>query len=201
MKDVFSGYLAKLARKREDPMTQLPTERTTEPKEMSNDSQKSNCGTVQEKERDLASYPVGNPVAKARKYHIPFVALALVVLFTSLCVISAVGGLQPVALAHNMLALDDTPTPGNPEAAPWDQNIQYLQSLGNEQLGPGPGYDPNNCSHPYKTDTGDKFCWNQQDFTWADRDVTCLYNPSHSAGAAWDVNMVDKGEKVALATL
>src|SRR5437899_110309 len=76
--------------------TNLPIERIVEQKETIQDSQSSSCPTMH------APYPAG----KRKRRCISFVALALVLLFASLCILSLFK-LQPVALGHNMLALDN----------------------------------------------------------------------------------------------
>jgi hypothetical protein len=73
MKEPFSGYLAKLVGKKEDCVTHLSPERALTPKKIANDSSESHGRTQQAKGCDRASKRAG----KTKKYHMPFVALAL----------------------------------------------------------------------------------------------------------------------------
>lgn len=273
MRKILPSSLGQLVESTKELLTHRPEEQIIKDKETVASSLQSKSATPQEK----ADHPAPPAVENSKKIRIPFVALALVLLFTSFCTLSLVQ-IRPVDALSSSLArqsltpastvqpsvsptsqmpvcydtnktkvtcLDGTsldcsnftssgacqgqncyqgnesvscpvispdcsywknssssmgsctptvPT-GQAESVPQDQSISYLLSQGNAILGPGLGYDPKNCSHPYHTATGDAFCWNENDFAWADRDVTCLYNDMHGAGQPWDVNMSDKNGK------
>ncbi|HEX3641682.1 MAG TPA: hypothetical protein VHV10_10355, partial [Ktedonobacteraceae bacterium] len=180
MKEPFSGYLAKLVGKKEDCVTHLSPERAPTPKKISNDSSERHGRTQQAKGCDRTS----NRAGKTKKYHMPFVALAFVLLFALPCFISLIG-LRPVAFADKLTRLDvsqtanssptpnNSPTvaPGSPGSAPPDQTVSVLRSMGDIELGYG-----DKC-YQFHTVTGDKFCWDKNDFWWGARDMTCVYNP------------------------
>ncbi|HEX3640794.1 MAG TPA: hypothetical protein VHV10_05850, partial [Ktedonobacteraceae bacterium] len=109
---------------------------------------------------------------KSKKHQIPFVALALMVLFTSLYIFS-VAGLKPVALADKLTHLDASATPPDQVDVPPDQSVSELISMGNLTLGSG-----DKCEDFHSVVEGDKFCWNKNDFYYGARDSTCIYNPN-----------------------
>jgi hypothetical protein len=117
-----------------------------------------------------------------KKHRIPFVALALVLLFSSLCVVSLMSQ-QPLARAtalsssatlHHAVSRDLQATPtstsdciitdcyGQPADATPNPLGAFQYSLGSD------------CTNHYQTVTGDAFCWNDEDFVWAARDITCI---------------------------
>jgi hypothetical protein len=164
MKETFSHCLAKLARKTEGTVTHLPTKKTIALKKTLNDSQKNSNAISQRKKRKHAFRVVVN----VKEYYIHFVTLALV-LFLAISCVSLIAGLRPVALADKLTHLDGSPTPGS---APPDQTVTHLKDLGSLQLSYG-----DKCEQFHTVVNGDKFCWNEEDFNWGARDVTCIYNP------------------------
>jgi len=189
MREMFHSYQGKLVGNTKDLLTRLSAEQTTESKETSQASPKSSATTSQEK----TDHPAGQPTEKSKKRRIPFVALALVVVFTSLCAFSLLE-LRPEALAKTMLFSDTNPTAtvnSIPEAAPPDQNISDLIGQHGAEL----TTDASCADFNVHISSKPKLCWNHGDFYWADRDVTCIYNDKHKAGAWWNMggyNMVDK---------
>ena len=126
MRETFSSYLSQLVEKTKDLLTHPSAEQTTQDQETAANSPQGKLAAFQnEKEHSTLL-----AVKKSKKRRIPFVALALVLLFTSLCVIAAFG-LRPVALAHKLTAFDDTPTPAS---VPPDQSVSFLVSEGNAVL-------------------------------------------------------------------
>ncbi|HEX3642946.1 MAG TPA: hypothetical protein VHV10_16805 [Ktedonobacteraceae bacterium] len=172
MREMFTSYLGKLVENTKDYSICPSAEQTAQDKETTANSLQSSRAILSGK----ADHPASLATEKSKKHRIPFIALALMMLFTSLCIFSVVG-LRPVALADKLTHLDVTPTatPADPaEAVPHDQSVSDLLSMGNITLGYG-----SKCEE-FRTVTGADFCWNEDDFWWGARDITCIHNPSAS---------------------
>src|SRR5437588_3657054 len=133
------------------------------------------------------------PQKSQKKHRIPFMALALVLLFSSLCVVSLVSQ-QPLARAtalsssatlHHAVsrALQATPTSTNDcivtdcygQPATLDPWGVYEWALSSD------------CKNHYQTVAGDAFCWNDSDFQWGNRDITCIQGQKPENLKAWPV--------------
>jgi len=119
---------------------------------------------------------------KSKKHRIPFIILALVLLFSSLCVLSLVSQ-QPLAWAttHSSSAvLHHSASTSLQEAATPAGNCVITDCYGSpakaESWGVYTHSLASDCSNHYKTMTGDDFCWNNTDFQWGNRDITCVQN-------------------------
>jgi len=194
MKETTKNSLQKMIAQVKDISTRREPEPTIEPKTPADKSVPSSLSTKHKQ----ADHPAPYAVEKRKKHHIPFVALALVVVFISLCGF-ALFTLQPTALATHMRALDSTPnpnipTPGSPESTSYDQTTAYLISQGALELSSGDSCDQlvsrlwitdNNGGFSGAPASQTSFCWNQSDFWWGNRDITCIYNPNHNPGDSY----------------
>lgn len=88
------------------------------------------------------------------------------------------------------------PTPAN---APINQTTSYLNSLGNPHLSAGSsceyfesallsGQQGPNGKNGQQGSPPVPFCWNQNDFIWGVRDITCIVNHSHLPGTTYTEN-------------
>jgi len=87
MQETTKIYLRKIAAKVKDISTHLPAERTTEREARATKPLPSDSPTQQKK----TDHPTPRPAEKSKKHRIPFVALALAMVFTSLCIFSLLG--------------------------------------------------------------------------------------------------------------
>jgi hypothetical protein len=86
MKEATSSYLGKIVDTMKNVLTCPSAEQTTEQEETALNSLQSSSPRPQKK----AGYHTELPAEKRKKRRIPFVALALLLAFTSLCIISLV---------------------------------------------------------------------------------------------------------------
>jgi hypothetical protein len=190
MKETTKGYLRKLVANTEDILSPLSRERNTEQEmPVPNSLPSPSCPP---RPLQNANHSAGLPKKKSKKRRIPFIALALVVLFSSLCILSLVSQ-QPFAWAaiHSSAttlhrsaskSLQDVATPSASclvtdcygVAATPDVWGVYQYSLSSD------------CSNHYQTAVGD-FCWNDSDFQWGNRDITCVQN-THLADQQTQLN-------------
>ncbi|HEY4036083.1 MAG TPA: hypothetical protein VGL94_19165 [Ktedonobacteraceae bacterium] len=158
----FTRSLDKLVENTKDHSTCRSAEQTAQDKETTTSSLQDKLAIQQEKAYHHASHTV----EKRRKHQIPFIALALMMLFMSLCIIS-MAGLRPVALADKLTHLDATPTaPPDLSNVPVDQSVSDLVNQGNLVLGYG-----DKCEQFNSVVSNDKFCWNEGNFNWGGRDI------------------------------
>jgi hypothetical protein len=195
MRETDNSYLKKLVARTKNMLTCPAPEQTREYKKAAANSPLQVKITTPLRKADHYAHLAEE---KSKKRRIPFVALALVAVFASLCALTLLE-LRPVALAHNRLALDTTATPPSPETTTLGETINYLEGLSNTVLGYGTSCEQliSDVKDP-QTNKPDSFCWDEQDFTWADRDVTCLYNYSHPAGNWWNTNNIQGGNNYAM---
>ncbi|HEY4033683.1 MAG TPA: hypothetical protein VGL94_06965 [Ktedonobacteraceae bacterium] len=174
MKALLNSYRIKRARKTEKLLIGPLPEQRRKDQETVLPSLQEPSATQRERQAPLAGQK------SQKKHRIPFVALALVLLFSCLCVVSLVSQ-QPLARAtalsssatlHHAVsrALQDMPTSTSDcivtdcygqlaTPNPWG-TFQY--SLASD------------CTNHYQTVAGDAFCWNDSDFQWGARDITCI---------------------------
>src|SRR4051794_40037203 len=112
MQETTKIFLRNIAAKAKDISTHLSIERMTERETRATQPLPSNAAT-QQKQTD---HPAPRSAAKSKKQHMPFMALALVMIFISLCGLALLG-LRPIAWADNSPSSDATVTPA-PESVP-----------------------------------------------------------------------------------
>jgi hypothetical protein len=175
VRSLLSSYRINRARKTEKLLIGPSPEQSRKDQETVPPSLQKPSVTPRGRQAPLAAGPKSQ-----KKHRIPFVALALVLLFSSLCVVALMSQ-QPLARAtalsssatlHHAVSRDlqDTPTPtsdcivtdcdGQPATPnPWG-DFQYSLA--------------SNCTNHYQTVAGDPFCWNDSDFQYGARDITCI---------------------------
>ena len=188
MKDAVKVYLAKIATLLDNLLNCPSAERTTERKKPAQSSLQS-ASSRPEQQASHQSGRLANRKQERRKF---FTALAFVLLFASLCGISLLGQKSASAVAaHSSSAtlhhsastslnhLDTGQTPvdcTNP--ANISDNSCYgggdpvgtVSAIGQYTLG-------SDCSSHYATAGNNTLCWNDADFGWGNRDITCIQNP------------------------
>jgi len=172
MREMFTSYLGKLVENTKDLLAHPSAEQATQDKETAASLQ-GKLATPQEK-RERPTLPA---LEKSKKRRIPFIALALMVLFTSFCILSLFE-LRPVALADKLTHFDNSPSAASPSpvsvASPLDQTVADIMNA----FPVGTSAD---CSkNSYHTMGGADFCWETDGFKWGVRDITCIYNGKYT---------------------
>ena len=178
MKDMVRSYLAKIAEQTEKFSSCLLAERTIEQQEKSAESLKRNFPARQEK----ASSPT--PPEKGKKRRIPFVALALLLVFTSLCILALVGPSTLVSAARAYVSsstLHQDASTSLDAATPLANCIEtncFGGPTGSSFTGP---LLPNaSCGgSTFKNASpviGTAMCADPKDFLWGNLDITCVYD-------------------------